>query len=367
MQDGSFEIWIDNVARMLTGHVQLQHPDFREDPSLENHLDGVDALIERVAARPEVSAVLPRAQGFALVSAGERSFGAQVLGVDPARERAASSLPAQVDQGRYLAGPGEAFVGAVLARNLRLVPGDEVVMLGTALEGGVAAALATVVGTFATGQTELDRSLLEIDIDDFRAGWNLGADSAHALVLLLDRAGDSEAVAAALAAPGVAALDWRDLMPEAEQTIELKRVTTYLFFVLLTIIVSFSVVNTFMMTVFERTPEFGMLMSLGMRPGAIARQLCIEAVWLAGVGVALGGVVSLAMVALLSTTGVPLPAGAADILARYNLPDRMYPVFSARAAWLSAVVMFAGTQLAVLLPALRVRRLRPVEALRALE
>ncbi len=367
MQNGTFEVMIDNAARLLIGHVQLQHPGFEDDPRLEYRLHDAPALMRKADALPHVTAVLPRAEAFALVSAGERSFGAQILGVDPAREAAASSLPTMVHSGRYLTGPGEAYMGDVLARNLGLSVGDDVVMLGTALEGGVAAAAATVVGTFATGQADLDRSLMEISLTDFRQAWNLAPGDVSSLVILVDRARHSGAVAAALQAPGRAVLDWPDLMPDAVQAMNLKRITTRLFFALVAVIVVFSVVNTFMMTVFERTPEFGMLMALGMRHGAIVRQLCLEALWLSVVGIGVGLTLTVVLVAVLAKTGVPLPAEAAQLLVRYHLPNRMYPDFAFGAAVTSAVVMLIGTQLAVLAPAWRVRRLPPAEALRALE
>lgn len=367
MQDGSFEVMIDNAARLYTGHVQLQHPDYQDDPAMEHTLGDAPGLMALARRQPSVAAALPRVQGFALASVDERSYGAQVMGVDPALERGASSLPEMVVAGRYLSGPGETFVGAALARNLGLGVGDELVLLGTAREGGVAAAVAQVVGIFSTSQPELDRSLLQIHIDDFRSGWNLDADDVHALVLLLDRASAGEAVAEALGAPGRVVLGWRELLPEFEQTVELKRISAQLFFAFVTVIVAFSVVNTFMMTVFERKAEFGMLMALGMRPGAIFRQLCLEALWLALLGAGIGLAASIALVSVLSVTGIPLPADAAEIMARYNMPDRMYPAFSPWAAWVAVAVMLIGTQLAVLVPALRVRRLRPVEALRAPE
>ena len=55
------------------------------------------------------------------------------------------------------------------------------------------------------------------------------------------------------------------------------------------------------------------------------------------------------------------------MLANYNMPDRMYPEFSFDAAVVASIAMFVGTQLAALIPALRVHRMRPVEALRAQE
>jgi ABC-type lipoprotein release transport system permease subunit len=367
LQDGSFEVMIDNSARLLTGHVQLQHPDYQDDPALEHVLQDATELAARAARHPHVTAVLPRTSSFALMSAGERSFGAQVMGVDPAAEAPASSLPTMTVAGRYLERPGEAFLGAALARNLDVGVGDELVLLGTAREGGVAVAAADVVGIYATGQPELDRALAQIHIDDFRSGWNLEGDTVHTLALLVDRVAASGAVAADLAAPGRAALDWRALLPEAEQTVELKRVSTRLFFALIALIVTFSVVNTFMMIVFERTREFGMLMALGMRPGAIVRQLAIEAGWLALLGIGLGLTASAALVSALTVSGIPLPADAAEIMARYNMPDRMYPQFSFWAAGFAAMAMLLGIQVAVLVPALRVLRLKPVEALRGTE
>ena len=91
-------------------------------------------------------------------------------------------------------------------------------------------------------------------------------------------------------------------MPEAVQFIELKSIGTHVMFALIAIIVSFSIVNTFMMTVFERTPEFGMLMAIGMKPGRIMGQLATEALCLALLGVFLGLLVS----ALLAVAAHPV-------------------------------------------------------------
>ena len=373
MQDGTFEIMVDNGARLVLGHAQLQHPEYQDDPRVEYTITGSAALRKRAAAEPEVIAASEQAHGFALASHGERSFGAQIFGVDYAREAAWSSLPGLVSQGRYLAGPGEAVLGATLARNLAASVGDEIVVLGTAKEGGVAATLATIVGTFNSGQAALDRALMQIPIDDFRLAWDLAPDEAHAVVILASSVADSTEVAAALRADaqiadaGARVLSWRELMPEAVQTIDVKFIGTLLFFALIAIIVTFSIVNTFMMTVFERTPEFGMLMAIGMKPARIMGQLALEALFVALICAVIGLLLSAAVLVPLAEFGMPLPANATAALNAYNLPDRMYPRFSDTAAVASLLIMLIGTQLAAFVPALRILRLRPVEALRGTE
>lgn len=376
MQSGTFEIMIDNGARLALGHIQIQHSQYQDDPRLEYTLSGSDALVSRIDAMSGVELAVPRVQGFALTSFGDRSFGAQIMGVRADLAPAWSSLPGMASSGRYIQGPGEAFLGSVLARNLGVELGDEIVMLGTAKQGGVAAAVAEVVGLFTTGQAGLDRSLAQIPIDDFRAAWALNPDEAHSVVVLADNVAGSEKVAARLeellegaasGGPDFEVLSWRELMPEAEQMIEMKLIGAQLFFALVAIIVSFSIVNTFMMTVFERTGEFGMLMAIGMRPGKIMAQLSVEALFLAVVGIALGVLVTLAILVPLAIYGMPLPADATEILNQYNLPDRMYPAFSVGAAVTSSTIMLVGTQIAAFIPALRIRRMRPVDALRAKE
>jgi len=366
MQDGTFEIMIDNGARLLLGHVEIQHPAYADDPRIEHTLTVDQALLDKLDALPGLVTVAPRLQAYALVSAGERSFGAQILGVDPTLEASWSTLPSQLGAGRYLAGPGEAVLGAKLARNIGVAPGGEIVVLGSAPDGSVAAMVARVVGTLDTGQAALDRSIVEVPIADFREAWSIPADEVHALVIRAESVAASERLAARLEGAGEwVALDWRGLMPDAVQTVQLKAIGAYFLFSLVAIIVTFSVVNTFMMTVFERTPEFGMLMAIGMKPGAIMLQLQLEALWLALLGVALGLVLATALIVPLSAVGMPLPVDAGEILRRYNMPDRMYPAFSLTAAWLAAVIMLAGTQLAAVVPGLRIRRLSPVAALRA--
>lgn len=367
LQVGAFIGAVDNSARIMLGHIQLQHPEYEDDPAVENRIYNVDEIIADVESRPGVEVVSARAQSYALTSSGERSFGAQVIGVEYEKEALWSSLIRMQLEGRYIERPGEAFIGSALARNLGIEIGDEMVILGTAIEGGVAALVAEVVGTYTSGQPELDRAIVQVSLEDFRYAWNLEPDEAHIIIVIADSVESSERLAPKLNRANLRSLGWQDLQPEIVQMMELKLVGTYVMFILVAIIVIFSVVNSFMMIIFERTHEFGMLMAVGMRPHHIIIQLQIEAllVWL--LGTFLGLAITVVGVGILSETGIPMPAQAGELLKSMALPERMYPAFSIDALYLAVPVMLLGTQLAALIPGLRLRHMHPVEALRAAE
>ncbi|MCZ6886906.1 MAG: FtsX-like permease family protein [Gammaproteobacteria bacterium] len=366
-QDGTFNLMIDNSTRFMSGHLQIQHPAYRDDPRVRYTIENASAVVRRVASHPDVVAVAPRAVGFALVSADERSFGAQVMGVIPAREFA--TFKESGLEGRYLEGQGEAFLGRALARNLSVAVGGEVVVLGTGKDGGVAAMVATVVGTFSSGQSDLDRSLIQIHLDDFTEAWGLD-DEAHVIAVIIDDVQAGTEVTDALKdmiPDAVSVLEWSELVPEIQQMIEMKHVSGNMLYALLILLVTFSIVNSFIMIIFERTREIGMMKALGMGPGSIIAMLQIEAMWMSVVGIAVGVGLSGALIGVLAINGIYLGEAYGELLKQYHMPDRLYPAYSYGAAAVMALVMLVATQFAAVIPALRIRRLKVVEALRAEE
>jgi ABC-type lipoprotein release transport system permease subunit len=296
---------------------------------------------------------------------GEKSFGAQVLGVDPAAELQLSTLPGAVVQGHYLAGPGDALVGLALARNLGAGVGDELLILGSGREGGVAALALTIAGIFDTGQAELDRGLVQVSLQDFREGFYMNGE-AHQVVIKLRDVDSATALTArinaALPAPLVAR-SWQELLPDVVQGIALDRISSMLFYSILTLIVLFSIVNTFIMTVFERTREFGMMLAIGMRPWRIIAMLQLEALWQALLGGLLGALLAAPILAWLIRSGIPA-ADIADLAPNVLLPSHIRGAFAWGQLAVIPLIFVLGCQLAALIPGLRVLRLRPVEALR---
>ena len=369
IQVGSYDAIIDMATRLVSGHIQVQHPEFHDDPRMRYSLpEGVE-LADRLARLPGVAGAAPRAEAFALLSTEERSFAGLVLGVDPAKERQVSDLPNTIVQGEYLSGPDDAFIGAALARNLDISLADELLVLGTGKEGSVGALAVRVGGIFETGHNDTDRSLILVRLRTLQEGFDLGGD-VHRVLLAAESINDIDAVARRIElalGTDYRTLKWNTLMPEVEQGIQIDWVSGQLMYWLLLILVAFAIVNTFMMTVFERTREFGMLLAIGMRPASVMGMLQVEALAMWAIGACIGLAVALSLIAWLNQTGISLDAFSEDmeeISANYFMPERMYPGFTLVSIAMSPAVLGVATLAAAFGTSLRLRKIRPVDALR---
>ena len=82
--------------------------------------------------------------------------------------------------------------------------------------------------------------------------------------------------------------DWDALQPGLKQAIKADMSSAFFMYGILVILVAFSVLNTQLMSVLERTHEFGIVMSLGLKPGRLGRLVMLETAILGLLGLVLG-------------------------------------------------------------------------------
>ena len=153
-------------------------------------------------------------------------------------------------------------------------------------------------------------------------------------------------------------------MPGLRQGIEMDLISGFIFYLILILVVAFSILNTFLMAIFERTREFGVLMAIGTRPGRLMRLVLLESALMTAVGIA-GGILLGCLVTLyFQTHGIAL-SGAGELLRQYGIPGRIHPQLSVLSAFIGPAAVLLITVAAAFFPALRLRRLKPVEAMRA--
>jgi len=158
--------------------------------------------------------------------------------------------------------------------------------------------------------------------------------------------------------------DWDALLPGLKQAIQADISSAVFMYAVLVILVAFSVLNTQLMSVLERTHEFGIVLALGLKPGRLGRLVMLETAMMGAIGLFLGALIGGAVTAWLGVRGFTMP-GMEEMGAKFNLPSRLHPSVTIASLLSGPAVVFLFSLLASVYPALRLRRLHPVEAMRA--
>jgi len=373
-QFGSYSTMINASIKINTGHLQIQNPAYREKQEVQLVVTDPERIGAVLQSLPDVAAYTFRAQAFSLASSAERTQGVLVTGIDPEHEPLVSKIKAQMRSGHYLSARDreQALVGELLARNLKVKIGDEITLLGQGRDGSIAASVVWVKGIFSTGIDDFDRAAIHIPLQTFQEIYTM-EDAVHAIVV---NAGDLDKVPsiksrlqsqigrlyARLPSDAPRVLDWDELMPGLRQSIQMDLISGIVFYFILILVVAFSILNTFLMAIFERTREFGVLMAIGTNPARLTRVLLIESLSLTAIGILAGIAMGCAVTVYFQVHGIDF-SGSSEILSQYGITGRLYPKLSVLSALCGPAAVLVVTFLAALWPALKVRRLKPVEAM----
>ncbi|MFQ5982106.1 MAG: ABC transporter permease [Woeseiaceae bacterium] len=370
IQFGMYDLMINNTLQSFSGHLQVQAPGYKDDLKMRQSVPDVRVLAATFREDSGFENVAARGGAFALASSEERSYGVQIYGVEPAFEPGVSNIPGLVKEGRFLGdlNATEVVIGKVLARNLRVGIGDELTLLGSGRDGSFAAAIVSIVGIFDSRIPEMDRGIAEIPLGLFQDTFAMDG-AGHQLVITtaeLSRVPAAKQAAHQLlpVESDLVVHDWEALQPGLKQAIQADLASAWFMYGLLVILVAFSVMNTQLMSVLERTKEFGIVMSLGLTPGRLGRLVMLETALMGFMGLLLGALVGAIVTTWFTFNGFAYP-GMDELAANFNLPARIYPGVTFGTLIAGPAVVFAGTLAAALYPALRLHWLQPVEAMRA--
>ncbi|HSR68083.1 MAG TPA: FtsX-like permease family protein [Acidobacteriota bacterium] len=367
-----------NGTSLMLGHVQLHHPDYLPDRGLYDTLggrDGVDPALsgQLEEAFPHIQAAAPRVYGFALLSTGEHSAGAQLIGVDPENEPRVTTFLDTLHTGQPLSPQAEGgiLLGEGLAEELKAEMGGEVAALTQAADGSLGNTLFIVRGILRSGLSHVDKTLAVVHFNDLQDLLVLPGERIHEIVLSLDDPMQADALRSRLNADSalpaqVEAASWGDLSPQLRDYLAMFE-SSYGFVIgLIAIFAALGILNTMLMAVFERSREIGTVTSLGMLPEQVLFSILAESFFLSLMGVAAGlGIGGWAM-SHLSTSGLDLSRWMGEMSL---MSTRMDPVVRFQWNWemtfWAGFTLVAASVLAAAVPAFRAARLDPVKAMAA--
>lgn len=370
--EGAYYQLIYDGVRIQTGHVTLEHREYREAPAVDLWIPVTDAFKAELSQLPEVEIVksLIVAQGVA--KSGTGAIGVGVMGVDPEAERQTSSLVKHIVEGEYITenSGAKVVIGSGLAERLKLKVGRKLAISSADINGNLVEGLFRVAGVFKTGVDEMDEFLLQMPLAAARGLFGMPVDGVTQLAVILNEAKDQERALEQIAGLGPedqsVALPWQTVLPELDAYVKLDRSSNIVFHGILIFIILFTILNTLLMSTLEREKEFAMLLALGTDIWRLRLQTVVEAAFIGllgcGVGLLLGGGASVAA----QIWGLDLSALYGDGLSvsGFAFSTEMHALVTREVFVGSTSLVFVATVLLSVFPMRQIGRKSIVDSLR---
>jgi|GEM_PF-618338 len=405
---GGHQQMIQSGVSMFPGHFQLQLIGYQQDPALAKCFSVPEKFLAEMDADERVRGAVPRIVSQGLVNSADKdqTAGAMMIGTRPGPERKTTKLAGNVQQGVFLEEGKEGFaiVGKTMGENLGVAPGEEIRIFTQTLYGSMEMDGYTVKGYVYSGDPEMDRSLVLLPLKDTQRLLRMESEDLinHVAVVLESPRFLEEVFEKArglvfeLNAPRYAQIakqnaeilespfnrssytkaryimhrpdlkvlvKWQELMPDLVEFVFLDNAGAVLYVAILVIVVAFVILLTVLMSVLERTREFGVMMAIGTRPNRLFRMIMIEAFLLALVGIVAG--LLLGSIPAYYFNSHPIDISAYAEMARQfgmepSISTIVLPVMYPATA---GIILFI-TILVSFFPARRAGKVEPVEALR---
>lgn len=350
------------------GHVEVFAAGYRPKKPAATVMPAFSALESKLAL-PAGAEVGSRVVARGLASSAHGSEPVELLGVDFARERLLSAHLRDVRVGALPepADPHGLVVGEQLAQRLKLKPGAKLRVMAQRADGEMGVELFRVRGVFHSVSPSIGKR--QVFASEAATRDLLGVEGSHQVVIQLPRPEEADAEAARLRGvlgEGFEVKSWGDLIPILRRLEGLIDTVIVVISIFVYLLVGLGVLNTMLMSVLERTREFGVLMALGTQPAKVVALVVAESFWVATLAVAAGAALGGLATWWFSEHAITLytSIGESFEMEGMSLSTSFKTRFSLADLGRAATYVYVMALLVGIYPAWRVAKLSPAEALR---
>lgn len=358
---------IETTINLRGGHMMIAAKGYNQNPQIRLFIQEPQR-VEKILDDMSGLRYSPVVSFQGMVNSSEAASGVVINGVQPERESKVTIISRSVVQGRYLTGSGafhEIVIGEALAEKLHVELGEKIVLLATDLNNNINSGAYEVVGLFRSVSPDFDKTFVYLPMHLARelVGYS---EEATAFFVRLNKGVNLEStlseIKSKLDNDELEVLSWKDQNPLLVLSMEAYNDSLILVVGILFTAIAFSVANSFLMVIYERIHEFGIMMANGVLPRKIRSMLYLEALLILLIGMAVGYVISAAMLGYWGHIGLDLSAFAKG-LGKFGVGSLVYPDVAASDIIIGFVVIIIVVLLSVIYPSIKASRFEAAKAI----
>ena len=360
MQEGTYANMLESATKVWDGKLRIFAKGYFKRESLSKSFFITEKL-EKLLNSSKIKWT-ERIDGFALVSYKDKTYGASITGINTQREKNTTFIHTKIVKGRFLE-PGEkgvAVIGSKLADNLKVKIGDEIAVIAQGKDGSIGAKLFKIIGIFRSQLLDLDRTKILVSIEDADELFSMYGAITTVVIYFPKGKIKLEHVKNNLEKDlndtNLEVIDWKEILPELLELIEFDRVSGYMMYAILIIIIAFGLLNTIYMTVFERRKEIAVLRAIGMKRLKIVLMIILESIYISILGAVVGFIISFPVIYHFKSNPIKISGKLAEMYESFMFVPELHFIFSIKLIlYISFIIMFISVTMAIF-PSLRAIR-----------
>ena len=365
LSNGMIGQMLFNQINLNVSHIQIHKKGFNNNKVVKNYIPNYKKVDQVLKNDPSIKAYSRRVFVTGILSSANNSSGVMIYGIDPNQEANVSIIKNSMIEGRYLTNnKRDIIIGKKLAEKLEVVVGDKVVAMANTLKGDIGSEVFRIVGIFRTASSEFDKTAIYIPAATEQSMLNIENKYYEYAIITKDYDNVDQVQKELKAKLGneYEVLSYKDLLPMLIYQIELYKETMWILNVIIGLALIFGIINSMLMSVFERIKEFGVLMSVGMKNSKIYSMIVTEAFIIGIVGTIAGLIIGLLLEIPLTHTGIDLSFFSTGLEA-FGIGTVIYPIISVGNIILSSLFMPFVAIIGALYPAYKAIKLEPIYAI----
>jgi len=353
------------TTNLVIGEVQVHAEGYLDDRSIYKSLQNTEEI--HLIAKENNIGLVERSYGFGLISSGTKSAGTQFWGINPESELQHFDFANHIDKGNFLTNTSlkKIVLGRKLASSIAADIGTELVVFVQGADGSLGNELFYVAGILKNMADDVDRGAAMILREDFDILFSAN-NLIHEIALNSKGRFESEEIQKLLSArtADVDVETWQQLMPTIALLTEKMSVFMRTFFSLIFgIAASLGVMNTMIMSTYDRMREFGIIRAIGTTPWRILKQVSLEAILLTTIASVIGAVVGLSVALYFQKYGFDVSGGGNMSFGGVVMDPVWKASVSVGIVLLPIVLLMLVSIVASIYPASIAARIKPVEAI----
>ena len=354
-------------------NIQIHNPEYLLNEEIKYIIPNSGEIVKKISSLPEVKGVSLRLKINSMAASADAGAGINLYGVNIIDERKVSALHNHMISGKYLENDQKlpVVIGQKLSDKLNLGLDDKLIVTLTDTTGTITSGAFNIVGIYRTSDDNFDATHVYVKRGDASKLVGYSDNVGDEIAVLLTSNDLTNAVTKKLNtmfAPEVQKKEliiqsWDQIQPLIKSMIDMMNYFSYLFLIIILGALAFAIINTMLMSVMERTREFGMLMALGMNKRKVFNMILTETVFLSVVGAIFGLVISILIGHYFARHGFDLSSVASG-MNYLGFSSRVFFRVNNQFYVMSIIMVVIVALISGISPALKALKLQPATALR---